>query len=576
MQIEGTAASSGIAIGKAFVLPDWEWEITERPIDVSDLAKEFERLYDGIRSSKMEIRNIKEELREVIGDEESTIFDAHLAILDDPVFMNEVQGIIRRQYKAAEVAVKEAIEKFAGMFDLLDDEYMKERAMDIKDVGNRLIKHLVGAPEVTLPKDAHPFILVARELAPSQLAHLNPKHVLGIVTMAGGKTSHSVIMAKALGIPCVIGLEGKLEQPIATGDVLIVDGHHGVLHVHPDVHTLKRYYRLRREWQQQRRELERMAPIVPVTADGVRIRLEANLNTAREAEQANRYGADGVGLFRTEFLYMDRDSLPDENEQFEVYKQVALAMGEKPLTIRTLDIGGDKKLEYLPLPEEDNPFLGYRAIRISLDRTDLFKTQLRAILRASHYGNLRLMYPMISSVDEVRKANAILREAMAELRRERVAFNENIKVGITIEVPAACMMADWLAKEVDFFSIGTNDLVQYVLAVDRMNEKLADSYEPYHPAVIRMLKQAADGAKSAGIEIAVCGELAGDVRALPLWIGLGIHNLSMSFQSILAMKKQVLETNAGECRKLFGELLKCGTSAEVHRLLEQVPCSACS
>lgn len=450
--IQGIGASAGIAIGKAFVLPNWEWDVPEQKIDVTDLAKEFDRLYEGIKTSKDEIEQMKGELREVVGTAETHIFDAHLAILDDPIFMNEVQGIIQRQYKAAEVAVKEAIDHFVTMFDLLDDEYMKERALDIKDVGNRLLKHLLGAPEITLPTDTQPFILVAKELSPSQLAHLNPSHVLGIVTLAGSTISHSAIMARALGIPLVVGVEAKLNDPIQTGDSLIIDGAKGEMIVRPSKLVVDRYKSRRSNQLEEKKKLHRIAGIKPVTPDGKTIELAANISSLKELEVALRAGAAEVGLFRTEFLYMDRTSFPEEQEQFEVYKTVAQKLGSNPVIIRTLDIGGDKHLDYFEIPEEDNPFLGYRAIRISLDRQDLFKTQLRAILRASHYGHVKLMFPLISSVDEVKKAKDILEEAKQELRREGLPYRENIEVGVMIEVPAAVMIADLLAEEVDFFS----------------------------------------------------------------------------------------------------------------------------
>jgi phosphotransferase system enzyme I (PtsI) len=569
MRIKGIGASSGIAIGKAFVLPLWEWEISDQPIDVNDMAAEFERLYAGIRSSKQELRHIKEELTQVIGHEESNIFDAHLAILDDPVFMNEIQGIIRRQYKAAEAAVKEAIEKFAGMFDLLEDQYMKERAMDIKDVGNRLIKHLIGAPEVKLPEDNQPFVLVAQELTPSQLAHLNPEHVQGIVTMAGGPTSHSAIMARAMGIPFVLGVEGKLRRPIQTGDLLVIDGETGDLYINPDSEIIERFTRKKQAYDRHREKLRELIDVPAITADGVEICLEANINAAKELDLALRTGIRGVGLFRTEFLYLERDRMPSEEEQYHVYRQAAELLGSRPMTIRTLDIGGDKQPDYLEFPKEDNPFLGYRAIRICLDQTELFKTQLRAILRASHHGKIKLMYPMISSVEEVRRANRLLDEAKQELRARGLPFDENISVGITIEVPAAAAIADLLAKEVDFFSIGTNDLTQYVLAVDRMNEHIAHMYDPFHPAVLRLLKQIADAARRNGIGLAVCGEMAGDARAVPIWLGLGIVELSMAVSSILPVKERLLSLRAADCRIWLDDLFACATREEIQRMLDR-------
>ncbi|UVI27875.1 phosphoenolpyruvate--protein phosphotransferase [Paenibacillus spongiae] len=565
--IHGIGASAGIAIGKAFVLPNWEWDLPEQKIDVGDLAREFDRLYEGIRTSKSEIEQMKDELREVVGTEESYIFDAHIAILEDPVFMNEIQGIIQRQYKAAEVAVKEAIDHFVTMFDLLDDEYMKERALDIKDVGNRLLKHLLGAPEITLPADTQPFILVAKELSPSQLAHLNPNHVLGIATLAGSTTSHSSIMARALGVPLVVGIEGKLDHVIQTGDMLIIDGATGIVHLEPNDKLIDYYTEQQHRQREAGQRLKGIAQVRSVTPDGKVIELSANISSIKELDVALSSGTSGVGLFRTEFLYMDRNRLPKEEEQTDVYRNVAEQLSGRSLIIRTLDIGGDKHLDYFELPEEENPFLGYRAIRICLDKTDLFKTQLRAILRTSAYGEVKIMYPLISSVEEVRGANALLEEAKRELQAEGIAFNNDIEVGIMIELPAAVMIADMLAKEVDFFSIGTNDLVQFTLAVDRMNDQISHLYEPYHPAVLRMLKMTVEAAKRNGTHIGVCGELAGDVRALPIWLALDVDELSMSAHAILPIKERLLSLRQQDSRSLFDDLMQCRTSAEIHESL---------
>lgn len=565
--IQGIGASAGIAIGRSFVLPNWEWELPEQKIDVADFAREFERVYEGIRTSKSEIEQIKDELRDVVGSEETHIFDAHIAILDDPVFMNEIQGIIQRQYKAAEVAVKEAIDHFVTMFDLLDDEYMKERALDIKDVGNRLLKHLLGAPEITLPSDTQPFILIAKELSPSQLAHINPEHVLGIVTLAGSTTSHSAIMARALGVPLVVGVETKLAEPIQTGQTIVIDGSDGTVYIDPVQQIIDSYTELHKHQAEVKKRLHGIAGYRPVTPDGKRLELAANISSFKELEIALSSGAHGVGLFRTEFLYMDRNRFPKEEEQFEVYRSVAEKLGGEPLVIRTLDVGGDKQLDYFELPEEDNPFLGYRAIRISLDRQDLFKTQLRAILRASHFGQVKLMYPLISSVDEVRAANAVLNEAKRELEEAGQPYDKGMKIGIMIEVPAAVIIADLLAEEVDFFSIGTNDLVQFTLAVDRMNEEISHMYEPYHPALIRMLRMTVEAAKRAGITVGVCGELAGDLRALPIWLSLDVDELSMSSHSILQVKERLLCTSQEESREVFQRLQACRTSTQI---LEQL------
>jgi phosphotransferase system enzyme I (PtsI) len=570
--VKGIGASAGIAIGKAFVLPAWEWDIPEKNIDVTELAGEFERLYQGIRRSRDEIEGMKREMSGIIGEENSFIFDAHLAILDDPEFVREVQDIIRRQYKAAEVAVKEVIDQFVSMFDMIDDEYMKERSADIRDVGNRLLHHLLGTPAITLPSDNQPFILVTKEISPSQLANLNPERVLGVVTMIGGRNSHAAIMARSMGIPLVISLEDQLIAPIQTGEELIVDGDRGLVIIRPDDAVRHQYEQRRRLQQEHRRKLHenRFAP--SVTKDGVPLTLLANISSQKELDAAMEDGAEGVGLFRTEFLYMDRDAFPDEEEQFAVYREAAEKLGEKPLAIRTLDIGGDKVLDYCPFPEEENPYLGYRAIRFSLDRRDVFKTQIRAILRAGLHGNVKLLLPMISSMEEWWAAMDVLREAERELAEAGIPYRSGMDVGVMIEVPAAVLIAGELAKEAAFFSIGTNDLIQYVLAVDRMNDHIAHLYDPFHPAVLRMIKMAVDAAKKNGIGVSVCGEMAGDPEAAALLVGLGITHLSMSARSLLVVKDRLSRLESGECAKLAKRLMKCKTGKEAadlnHRFLE--------
>lgn len=563
----GIGASAGVAVGKAFVLPNLEWDVPDHRIAVEDLAAEFERLYEGVRHSKQEINLIKQEISGYIGESESNIFDAHLAILDDPVFMNEIQGIIRRHYKAAEVAVKEVMDKFVGMFDLLDDQYMKERALDIKDVGNRLLKHLIGSPDVKMPTDNRPFVLVAKEVSPSQLAHLNPSNVLGIVMMAGGSTSHAAIMARAMNIPMVVGLEGKLLTPIETGDTLVINGKTGDMYINPPEDTVSSFLRLREKELEVRERLFSLADLPAVTRDGVRTHLFVNIASLKELEGALSSGAEGVGLFRTEFIYMDRETYPTEEEQFVIYRQAAQMLGGKPLTIRTLDVGGDKQLDYLELPEEENPVLGLRSIRISLEHQEPFLTQLRAIVRASAYGKVRVMFPMVSSVEQLQEAKAILFRAMQELKEEGHPFDERLQVGIMIEVPAAALIADILAAEVDFFSIGTNDLTQYVLAADRMNEHIASLYEPFHPAVLRLIARAVTAAEEAGISVSVCGEMAGDPLALPIWLGLGVRDLSMAGALMLPLKSRVLRATHEESAGLLHQVMSMRSSADIRLAL---------
>ena len=563
----GIGASPGIAIGRAYVLPVWEWELPDKPNHETDLASEMDKLYSSIRFSREELEEIKGEIRELIGEEESHIFNAHLAILDDPVFLNEVQDIMKRQFKAAEVAVKEAIDKYVGMFDLLEDEYMKERAGDIRDVGNRLLKHLLGDFQDDATPIDHPCILVGKELTPSQFTNLNLDKTLGVVTMMGGTTSHAAIMARAIGIPCVLGMEGKLEKPIQTGDLLIIDGTAGIVKVNPDIEEVEEYQNRKAALTEEKETLRKFISIPPVTRDGQQLVIRANINSAKELKTALEYGVSGVGLFRTEFLFMERPTMPTEEEQYVIYLEALSQLKGEPLTIRAMDIGGDKPVNYIAMPPEANPSMGLRAIRILLKRTDLFRTQLRAILRAGACGSVRLLLPMVSSIEDILASRAIIAEVARELETEGHEFARNIPVGIMIELPAAAGIADLLAEEVDFMSIGTNDLIQYVLGVDRMNEAVAELYEPFHPAVIRLLHSVIEAGNRAGIPVSICGEMAGDPLALPLWLGFGIKEVSMSVQSVLPFKSRLLVADAAKCSETARLVLKCRTSGEVRRLL---------
>lgn len=567
---KGIGASPGIAIGRAYVLPAFTREIPQHQQEErADFSFEWDKLAISIKLSKTELESIKNDIRELIGEEESHIFNAHLAILEDPVFLNEVRSIMQTQNCGAEHAVKEAIDNFSTMFDLLDDEYMKERAEDIKDVGNRLLKHLLGEEGdlPTTPMET-PYILVAKELAPSAFIQLNAGDVLGVVTMLGGKTSHTSIMARAMGLPMVIGMEGKLTRPIQTGDILIVDGDTGQVLVNPRNSVIECYQNLKAKLKDEQDALQNLANVPALSKDGHRLEIRANISSLKELDRSIEQQIPGVGLFRTEFIFMDRLSVPSEEEQFAIYREAVIKLKGNPLVMRALDIGGDKAISYFALPKEENPSLGLRAVRILLGRQDLFRTQLRAIFRASEYGPVRILLPMISSLEELRAAKKIIAEVREELEQEGVALTPHIPVGIMIEVPAAAILADLLAREVDFFSIGTNDLVQYVLAVDRMNESVAELYDAYHPAVMRMIRCAAEAARQAGIPVSVCGEMAGDPLAVPLWLGLGITEISMSVQSYLPIKQCLLATAAADSKALTAQVLSCATGDEVRQLLQ--------
>ncbi len=535
----------------------------------ADLTEELDKLIAGIRSSKSELESIRSDIRELIGEDEAGIFNAHLAILEDPIFQNEVREIMRLRSIGAELAVQEATDKFASMFDLLDDDYMKERADDIRDVGNRLLKHLLGESEEVesaIPLEA-PYILVAKEVTPSGFVKLGPSNLLGIVTVMGGRTSHTAIMARAMGIPMVSGLDSKLQRSIQTGDLLIVDGDAERVWVNPDSSIVEEYQHRKEELEKERHSLQGIVSFPPVTKDGRRLEILANISSLNELDRSIQEGIPGVGLFRTEFLFMDRSAVPSEEEQYRIYREAVVRHGGNPLVFRALDIGGDKAISYIALPEEDNPSLGLRAVRILLARKDLFRIQLRAILRAGAHGPIRLLLPMVGSLDELREARDVIEEVKQELHEEQIPFDGDIPVGIMIEVPAAALLADLLAQEVDFFSIGTNDLVQYVLAVDRMNEAVAPLYEPYHPAVLRLIRNTAQAASDAGIPVGVCGEMAGDPLALPIWLGLGIREISMSVQSCLPVKKALLDCVAARCEEVLTDALRCKTAAEVRQKL---------
>ena len=561
--LKGIPASPGVAVGKAYVYAK-EFTIVERKVKKSEVKGELKKFRIALERSKKQILEIKEKTLREIGEKEANIFQAQLLMLEDPMFVNEVENKIRCG-KNAEAAVNEVVENLVSTFSAIKDEYLKERALDIQDIGERVIKNLLGydgSPELT-----QRVVVIAKNLTPSDTVCMNIKRVLGFATEVGGTTSHTAIIAREYGIPAVVGV-ANLTEKVKPGELVIVDGNKGLVIIQPDKKTANQYIKIGREIKRHSEQLKKFACLPAVTADGHRIEVAANIGNLNEVKIALTYGAEGVGLLRTEFLYLDRATPPSEEEQFKVYSQIAQSLGGKPVIVRTLDIGGDKPLPYLKMPKELNPFLGSRGIRISLEEPDIFKEQLRAILRASVYGNLKIMFPMISTLEEVKTAKNILNEAKEELRTRSIPFKEDIEVGIMIETPSAALMADALVKEVDFFSIGTNDLTQYTLAVDRTNQKISGLYDALHPAVIRLINNTVKAAHKKGKWTGICGELASDPEAVPILIGLSLDELSVNPPSIPNVKKLIRSISYNDAEQLAKKAIKMTNAKEVRNLVK--------
>ena len=535
---KGIAASKGYAIGKVFLQEHEEIVITDEKI--TDVVAEKEKLQKALDASREQLEKIKSKAAVEMGEEKAAVFEAHITLLDDPEFTGAMTMEIENNSINSMKAVENVTNTFVAIFESMEDAYMRERAADIKDVSKRIISNLAGKGGDAFAITEGNTIVVAEDLTPSDTAQLDRSKVVAFLTNIGGRTSHSAIMARTLEIPAIVGLK-DITTSVKTGDSIIVDGIEGIAIINPDEVTVKEYEAKRDKFLKEQEELKKLIEVKTVTKSGKRIEVCGNIGKAQDVDGVLANGGDGIGLFRTEFLYMDRDNAPTEEEQYESYKYVLENMNGKQVVIRTLDIGGDKTLPYLPLPQEMNPFLGYRAIRLCLDRKEIFKVQLRALLRASVYGNLAVMFPMISGIQEFRSAKEVVEECKAELKAEGIKFSDSIQWGIMVEIPAAAVMADELAKEVDFFSIGTNDLIQYTLAADRMSEKVSYLYNPMHPAVLRLIKMTIDGAHKHGKWVGMCGEMAGDEAAIPTLVEYGLDEFSMSASSILTAKKIILE-----------------------------------
>lgn len=569
IQLDGIAASPGIAIGESLLKKEKEITINHKDISENQIESEIEKLHNALEKSKKSLKKIKEDTAAKLGEEKAEIFSAHLMILDDPEVIPAFENKIKEEKLNAAAAVKDVIDEFAATFAAMEDEYLRERGSDIKDVGMRIIKNLLGIEDIST-KSIEQAIVIAEDLTPSDTAQIDTEQTLAFVTRDGSRTSHSAIMARSLGIPSVVGVGNKLIDEAENKMKIIVDGNSGQIYLNPDQSTLTKYEKKLEKYKAEQERLMNFKNEKAVTKDGHKLEVVGNIGNLNDVDAILNNGGEGVGLFRSEFLYMDRSELPSEEEQFEVYKEVAEKMGEKPVIIRTLDVGGDKELPYLDFPEEMNPFLGYRAIRICLERDDIFKPQLRALLRASSFGNLKIMFPMISSLVELRRAKTKIKEVKKELDQEGLEYNEEIDVGMMIEIPAAVMIADKLAQEVDFFSIGTNDLIQYTVAVDRMNEKIAEMHTPYHPAVLKLIKRTIKSAENADIWVGMCGEAAGDELLIPFLLGAGLDEFSMSAVSILKSKEILSQWNLKEAAKITEKTLEFDTASEVKKYLEKI------
>ena len=561
---KGIAGSEGIGIGKVVIIEEHEINIETKRVE--ETGAEIERLQNAIEKFVADTNVMAEKMDITVGKKDADILRGHIQMLQDPMIEEQISALVISEKITAEMAVEQVLEQTAEMFSQIPDELLQQRATDFRDIKTRMLKILLGIEDVDISQVPAGTVIVARDLTPSMTAGINPENIEGILTEVGGRTSHSAILARAMEVPAVLSIE-NICSIAKNGDKVVLDGTSGEAILNPDDETVEKFKKMYSDYQNEKALLKEYAGKPSQTKDGVKVELVCNIGKPADANKAVECDGEGIGLFRTEFLFMDRDSMPTEEEQFEAYKEVAEKMKGKPVIIRTLDIGGDKDVPYLGLEHEDNPFLGFRAIRYCLQRKDIYEIQLKALLRASAFGKIKIMVPLVTGVDELRQVKAMIKDIMAELDKEGVAYNKNIEVGVMMETPAACMMADALAKEAAFFSIGTNDLTGYTMAVDRGNAKVAYLYSTYNPAVLRAIKRIIECGKKEGIMVGMCGEAAADSKLIPLLLAFGLDEFSVSATSVLKTRKAISDCTMDECKALADKVMKCVTEEEVLEIL---------
>lgn len=562
---KGIAGSEGIGIGKVVLIE--EHDLTVEKKSVTDTDAELKRLQDAIEKFVSITNEMADKMEKTVGEQDADILRGHIIMLQDPMIEEQISALMISEKISAEMALEQVLDQTAEMFAAVPDELIQQRATDLMDIKSRMLKILMGIEEVDISQVPANTVLVARDLTPSMTAGINPANIAGILTEVGGRTSHSAILARAMEIPAVLSIEG-ICGIVKNGDTVVLDGSKGEAIVNPDEATVKEFEKKFADYAAEKELLKAYKGKPSQTKDGVKVELVSNIGKPEDADKVVECDGEGIGLFRTEFLFMDRDSVPTEEEQFEAYKKVAETMKGKPVIIRTLDIGGDKAIPYLGLETEENPFLGFRAIRFCLKRRDIYEVQLRALLRASAFGDIKIMVPLVTGVDELRAVKVILEDIKRQLDKDGIAYNKDVKVGVMMETPAACMMADALAKEADFFSIGTNDLTGYTMAVDRGNAKVAYLYSTYNPAVLRAIKRIIECGKAEGIMVGMCGEAAADPKLIPLLLAFGLDEFSVSATSVLKTRKTISDCNIDECKALAEKVMKCVTEEEVLELLK--------